>query len=229
MKVKEDFFSFGTFQLNDGNHARFWEDKWMGNFSLKDQFPQLYNLVRRKNTMVASVFSIVSLNVPFRGGLVEQYRVQWMNLVAQIAHVRLNNKMDTFLWNLTSRGIFSVQSIYNNLLANDNVVTNKDIWKIKMPLKIKVFMWYLCRGVTLTKDNLVKSNWKGNANCSFCGRKETIDHFFFHCHYAKNLWQLFQIQCGVRHPHNVTHLFGSWLDGREVMRRMLLLVVSAMC
>ena len=130
----------------------------MGNFSLKDQFPQLYNLVRRKNTMVASVFSTVPLNVSFHRGLVEQYRVQWMNLVAQIAHVRLNNKKDTFRWNLTSSGIFSVQSMSTSLLANDNVVTNKDIWKIKMSLKIKVFMWYLCRGVTLTKDNLVKCN-----------------------------------------------------------------------
>jgi hypothetical protein len=103
-------------------------------------------------------FSTVPLNVSFRRGLVEQYRVQWMNLVAQNAHVRLNNKKDTFRWNLTSSGIFSVQSMSTSLLANDNVVTNKDIWKIKMSLKIKVFMWYLCRGVTLTKDNLVKRN-----------------------------------------------------------------------
>jgi hypothetical protein len=71
--------------------VRFWEDKWPRNFSLKDQFPQLYNLVRRKNTVVASVFSTV-LNVSFCHGLVEQYWVQWMNLVAQIAHVLLNKK-----------------------------------------------------------------------------------------------------------------------------------------
>jgi hypothetical protein len=54
MKVKEDFLALEPF-----------------NFSLKDQFPQLYNLVRRKNTVVASVFSTVLLNVSFRRGLVE--------------------------------------------------------------------------------------------------------------------------------------------------------------
>jgi hypothetical protein len=82
---KRRFFSFGTFQRNDGNHARFWEDKWMRNFSLKDHFPQLYNLVRRKNTVVASVFSTV-LNVSFRHGLVEQYSVQWMKLFRSAKH-----------------------------------------------------------------------------------------------------------------------------------------------
>uniref|UniRef100_A0A0A9D097 Reverse transcriptase zinc-binding domain-containing protein n=1 Tax=Arundo donax TaxID=35708 RepID=A0A0A9D097_ARUDO len=30
------------------------------------------------------------------------------------------------------------------------------LWKLKIPLKIKIFLWYLCKGVILTKDNLVK-------------------------------------------------------------------------
>jgi len=29
-------------------------------------------------------------------------------------------------------------------------------WKAKMPLKIKIFLWYLKRGVVLAKDNLIK-------------------------------------------------------------------------
>ena len=36
-------------------------------------------------------------------------------------------------------------------------VDNKDLWKLRLPLKIKIFMWYLKRGVTLTKDNLARS------------------------------------------------------------------------
>ena len=31
---------------------------------------------------------------------------------------------------------------------------NKGFWKLKIPLKIKKFLWYLKRGVILTKDNL---------------------------------------------------------------------------
>ncbi|KAL5655443.1 hypothetical protein ACJX0J_034762 [Zea mays] len=31
-----------------------------------------------------------------------------------------------------------------------------------VPLKIKIFMWYLIRGVVLTKDNLLRRNWHGD-------------------------------------------------------------------
>jgi hypothetical protein len=48
------------------------------------------------------------------------------------------------------------------------VVNNKMIWKMKIPLKTKVFGLYLRRGVILTKDNLAKRNWHGNKSCIFC-------------------------------------------------------------
>jgi hypothetical protein len=35
---------------------------------------------------------------------------------------------------------------------------NKQLWKLKVPLKIKIFMWYLKKEVILTKDNLVRRN-----------------------------------------------------------------------
>jgi len=48
MKVKRDFLRFGTFIIKDGSQVRFWEDIWLGNRSLRDQYPQLYNIVRKK-------------------------------------------------------------------------------------------------------------------------------------------------------------------------------------
>ena len=69
MKVKDQFLGLGTFQLNNGKKIRFWEDVWIGNMSLKDKYPTLYNLVRRKNATVASVFSSIPLNVSFRRSL----------------------------------------------------------------------------------------------------------------------------------------------------------------
>jgi hypothetical protein len=70
--------------------------------------------------------------------------------------------------------------MYNNLLDSSIVVMNKNIWKIKMQMKIKIFMWYFCLGVTFTKDGLVMCNWKNNVNCSFFSKK-TIGHLFFLC------------------------------------------------
>jgi hypothetical protein len=49
---------------------------------------------------------------------------------------------------------------------------------MKIPLKTKIFYWYLRRGVILTKDNLVKRNWYGNHRCIFCHQDETINIYF---------------------------------------------------
>jgi hypothetical protein len=44
---------------------------------------------------------------------------------------------------------------------------NMHTWSLKVPLKIKIFMWYLYKGVTLTNDNLARKNWQGDLKCSF--------------------------------------------------------------
>jgi hypothetical protein len=47
MKVKYQFLEFSTFNLHNGTHVRFWEDKWFGNVPLKDQYPCLYNITEK--------------------------------------------------------------------------------------------------------------------------------------------------------------------------------------
>jgi hypothetical protein len=41
-------------------------------------------------------------------------------------------------------------------------------WRLKVPLKINIFMWYMHKEVVFTKDNLAKRNWNGGKQCSFC-------------------------------------------------------------
>lgn len=36
-----------------------------------------------------------------------------------------------------------------------------------MPLKIKVFMWLVHKGVILIKDNLAKHKWEGSKDVAF--------------------------------------------------------------
>jgi hypothetical protein len=90
----------------------------------------------------------------------------WNALLQQLATVHLSPEPDEFRWNLHKNGEFSVDSMYNALIHLDVPVdNNKMIWKKKIPLKTKVFGWYLRRGVILTKDNLAKRNWHGNKSC----------------------------------------------------------------
>jgi hypothetical protein len=55
MATKKFFFSYGSFSIRDGSEIRFWEDKWIGNSTLREQYPTLYNIVRHKSETAAKV------------------------------------------------------------------------------------------------------------------------------------------------------------------------------
>jgi hypothetical protein len=55
----------------------------------------------------------------------------------------------------------------------------KYLWKLKIPLNIKIFMWFLHRKDLLTKDNLARRNWNGCKKCFFTQRRP-LSIYFFH-------------------------------------------------
>jgi hypothetical protein len=70
MNIKDLFLSMGKFKLQDGKQIRFWEDKWLGDNTLKVQYPNLYNIVWKKSAIVTKIFSTQPLNLSFRRSLV---------------------------------------------------------------------------------------------------------------------------------------------------------------
>ena len=71
---------------------------------------------------------------------------EWLSLVARISNVELVEGSDYFRWGLTDSGLFSVRSMYLYLIDTQIPFRHKKIWKIKIPLKIKIFLWFLQRG-----------------------------------------------------------------------------------
>jgi hypothetical protein len=62
---------------------------------------------------------------------------------------------DLFKWDLNQNGAFHVRSMYNAMIRG-NLWENRFLWKIKVQLKIKIFLWYLNKRVALKKDNLTR-------------------------------------------------------------------------
>ncbi|WVZ62946.1 hypothetical protein U9M48_012634, partial [Paspalum notatum var. saurae] len=112
--------------------------------------------------------------------------INWLSLLSlsRIEGVELSQDQDTFRWNLTPNGRFSIKSLYAASMIRNIPNVNKELWKLKAPLKIKIFLWYLRKGVILTKDNLAKRNWQGSLTCASCHKDETITHLFFECRLA---------------------------------------------
>jgi hypothetical protein len=55
----------------------------------------------------------------------------------------LNDVEDKFIWGLLQNGNFMFNSIYRALISNNHVMYNMMLSKLKIPLKIRIFMWYL--------------------------------------------------------------------------------------
>jgi hypothetical protein len=110
-------------------------------------------------------------------------------------------------------GRFSVKSIYLDMLNDNTVFLRKYIWKMKFPLKIRIFMWFVYQKEILTKDNLKKRNWQGSSRCCFCDHEETVQNLFIDCPFIKIIWTIVHMAFNITPPNSIDHLFGTWLNG----------------
>jgi len=63
MKMKQEFLEFGTFIVKDGSQVRFWEDRWIGNITLREHYPKLYNIASKKHDTMADVLNTQIPNI----------------------------------------------------------------------------------------------------------------------------------------------------------------------
>jgi hypothetical protein len=102
--------------------------------------------------------------------------------------------------------------MYLDYMDDNTRFLREYIWKIKVPLKIRIFMWFLQPKVLLTKDNLAKRKWKGCNKCCFRDQMETIQHLYISCPLAKKVWRIFIWSSILFHPQ-ILQIFleiGQW-------------------
>jgi hypothetical protein len=131
---------------------------------------------------------------------------------------------------LLQNGVFTVNSMYNALITDTRVAHSSLLWKLKIPLRINTFMWYLKCEVVLTKDSLARQNWHGCKQCIFCSLPEIIQHLFFYCHFARFLWRAVQVSFNIGTPTSVVHLFSDWTNSvRNRFKNIILVGAAALC
>lgn len=116
----------------------------------------------------------------------------WETLLTLINSVQLSVSNDAVAWKIGNKG-FTVKFLYNSMQTEKPQKIYKVLWKMKLPAKIKIFLWLLLWKRILTKDNLKKRGWLGDHSCMFCAGDESIDHLFFGCSLARFVWGVFQI------------------------------------
>jgi hypothetical protein len=125
MNAKSSFLRYGSFHLNNRKQIRFWEDKWLGNFSFQQQYPSLYNIVRKGSDTIAQILSTIPLNISFCRYLSENNLALWNDLVFRVMVVQLNYSNDVFTYGTYIKIHMELTSKWSILCSFSLSSTNK--------------------------------------------------------------------------------------------------------
>jgi hypothetical protein len=125
----------------------------------------------------------------FRRNFGVREAAEFSELSELINSVTLSETRDSVQWVLEKSGAFSTSSLYNEItftgFSNRGLM---NVWKTKVPLKIRIFLWQVINDKIRSAEQLKKRNWSGSVACKMCGVLESTSHIFFHCALASFCW-----------------------------------------
>ena len=66
----------------------------------------------------------------------------------------------------------------------------KNVWMLTIPPKLKLFLSKMKHGALPVNRRLQILFISPSAKCTFCEVEETTLHLFFHCQYARQVWEM---------------------------------------
>ncbi|KAG5230022.1 ribonuclease protein [Salix suchowensis] len=196
-----------TWRISSGDDVLFWTDNWLSCGALRqwatiDVFEELLQ-TKVSDFLDDGVWDTVCLIACLPDNIVK--------LITGM-HAGLNvSGVDKRIWKFTSNGYFSVKTAYSSLMKDNNLKLKwQFLWKLKIPPKVKTFLWALCHKKILTNAQRHKRGFTLNEACLRCSHSvESIEHLFKDCHVTHS----FLCRFGSNDP-NICHSpmeFDDWL------------------
>ncbi|KAL4590329.1 hypothetical protein LXL04_003257 [Taraxacum kok-saghyz] len=163
VKMEEVFVK----EVRSGTDTLFWLDNWCGVGTLKDAFPHLYKLEKRKKCKV--------------GDQIKANQLQWDWKSQRLAEsLTRDRKLSAGYW----RGRLVLQPCRGWKLP---VIK----WTHDVPIKVSCFIWRANMGRIPTACDLMKRGVPVNSPiCSFCsGDDEGTLHTLWSCPFATTVWE----------------------------------------
>jgi len=116
-------------------------------------------------------------------------------------------KNDRLIWKAEKNGHYSVRSAYR-LCAEELVYVShlrqpgdwQDIWRLKVPPKVKHLIWRMCCGCLPTRIHLQDKGVSCPTQCVSCtSEHEDLNHIFFECPFAIQVWNAAGLWFDVQH------------------------------
>lgn len=105
--------------------------------------------------------------------MVGETEILWSKLLDTCAPVTLPESEDKLSWILDKSGVYSVKSIYSAMQVGCKV-PYKFLWKVKIPPRIRTFIWLVLRKSILTRDVLLHRGESVSLNVCFVDKKKRL-------------------------------------------------------
>lgn len=178
-----------VWSVGNGKNIQFWHDKWHALGILKHKFPRLFSIYIHRNDSIRDAVSRLSSYTtdsrwrrPLRQWELEE--VSALNSI--ISSIQLTSQRDTLSWHDMSKW-YSTAKCYNWLSGT----SQEDkfwsiIWKIKIPSKVRFFIWQCGHNILPTLSLLKKRNVVTQDQCKWClSESEDMAHILWNCDIAK--------------------------------------------
>ncbi|KAJ1685156.1 hypothetical protein LUZ63_016546 [Rhynchospora breviuscula] len=207
-------------EVHNGQGTLFWFDNWSGTFLRSFD----------SDCTVSNRYITVREALPILGQLLPSPLNYNESYLISAAHtLQLSRDSDKLLWKWRRDGHFSTSSVYKQLIsAGKSHFAFKNIWKIRVPSSVHLFLVLLAHDRILTQEQLLKRNIPFQPKCVLCGLQilENREHLFGECEFARNLWSglhirqasvlsLLQLLCTPNSACRITlatAFWGLWLE-----------------
>jgi hypothetical protein len=187
-KIKRVLCLGAKHHVVSGTSTRFWHDWWLGPRPFRERFPGLFAITADPEASVAQAAAGGLWDIPLRRELGRLEHVELSDIRRELQSVDLRAGRDVMRWSLEPSGEFSVRSLYLRLCQGTPRKHYGVLWRIAVPLKIRIFLWQLVRKRLPSNDNIRRRRGPSSGRCALCGEMEDTNHIFFTCVLARFMW-----------------------------------------
>ena len=91
----------------------------------------------------------------------------------------------------------------------------RKFWKLKVPPKVKLFIWRVCKGRIPTRTVVIKMKIITDNRCPICsGLAETVHHALWGCKWSRKVWKEAGFG-GILTPHGEGDAFDNILRAAD--------------
>ncbi|GKD88981.1 RNA-directed DNA polymerase, eukaryota [Tanacetum coccineum] len=179
--------------IGDGMSTLFWNDVWINDTSLAQQFPRLFLLEEFKDAMVGDHWNGLNFSWnwrrPLREGIEDDQYHRICDIIKQVTIVQTK---DSWRWSCDKMDSFLVNGLCKHLdylvLPSHYLATR---WNKIVPQKVNIHVWRLIKDRLPTRFNVwFLSVDNVSLTCPMCNNDlESIFHTMFECIIAIKVWK----------------------------------------